>query len=419
MIRILPQGLCVLLFLCGFLPWVSCAGKDGAEEKEYGEIVNSGLRGGELISALEDFEIRHGGHFDSKLDLGIYYLAAGETDRAREYLRRAERIFLDGAGRPVSSGKEGYAGLMYGALAQVCLVRGEYQEALDYIDRAIGEKGGNKTSFHFLKGHILITGHEYGAALEIFDGLIGAGGAAVGSNTVVNSYAAAGSGTTTGGNTVTDSVAALDGGNDGAGEEELRAYMFLLAQAERPVEAAAVLDRYLLTGAFFPGLGYFGAALYRTAGDMEKAAWAAYLEEEYRSGYGELQNSQSGGFESLMGEISLPGAGGTEAGRPGGGKIETGGGHFAAEYIRLKNLISGGNSAEGNFTKDEFLRLTGLEPYFRLFPSFYWQLWLGARLAYPDDYRYFSAALQKIIVLDKDGPFARKAWEELTRLMGY
>ena len=224
-----------------------------------------------------------------------------------------------------------------------------------------------------------MAGHEYRAALEIFDELLAGGSAAL------NADDAAGA--------------------DDAGEEDLRAYMFLLAQAERPIEAAAALDRYFLTGAFFPGLGYFGAALYRAAGEMEKAACAAFLEEEYRSGYGGFRKAAS--LESPAGEmIPVP-----DGGRSGEGEAE----HFAAEYLSLKNLINGG----GDFTKNEFLRLTSLEPCFRLFPSFYWQLWLGARLAYPDDYQYFSAALQKIIALDKDGPFAKRAWEELTGLMGY
>ncbi|MDR0643079.1 MAG: hypothetical protein LBG07_11545 [Treponema sp.] len=369
MTRILSRKL--LFGLCVFLPWVSCAGEEGAgEEREYGEIIDSGALGEELIAALEDFEIRHGGHFDSKLDLGIYYLALGETERARDYLRRAERILLDGGGKTVSR-KEAYAPALYGALAQVSLVRKEYQAALEYIDRAIAAEGGDERRFHFLKGHILVAGREYREALDIFDELL----------------------------------AGSSGGLGDAGEEDLRAYMFLLAQAERPVEAAAALDRYFSTGAFFPGLGYFGAALYRAAGEMEKAACAAFLEGEYRSGYGGFQ--EPGGLESPAGEmIPVP-----DGGRGGEGEAE----HFAAEYLRLKNLINGGE----NFTKDEFLRLTGLEPCFRLFPSFYWQLWMGARLAYPDDYQYFSAALQKIIALDKEGPFAKRAWEELTSLMGY
>jgi hypothetical protein len=234
-----------------------------------------------------------------------------------------------------------------------------------------------------LKGRILIARREYQAALEIFDEFLAHG-------------------TDTGGAVKSDTAI-----SDGAGEEELRAYMFLLAQAERPVEAAAVLDRYFLTGAFFPGLGYFGAAVYRAAGEMGKAAYAGFLEEEYRSGYGEFQESGAGGFEVLAGEpIPVP--------DEGWGEKETRE-YFAAEYLRLKNLISDGK----NFSKADFLRMMGLESCFRLFPSFYWYLWLGARLAYPDDYQYFSATLQKIIALDKNGPFARGAWEELTRLMGY
>jgi tetratricopeptide (TPR) repeat protein len=375
----------ILLGLVALLPWLACAGgESGGDrgEKEYGEITGSGLRGTELIAALEDFEIRHGGHFYSKLDLGIYYLATGEADRARDYLRRAERILPEPGNLP--PGKEHSAAVLYGALAQACLTRKDYRGALEYSDKAIGADRENRKSYRFLKGHVLIARQEYPAALEIFDALLGAAGGMV-----------------AGGNTAAEE----DPEGDEAGAEELRAYMFLLAQAEREAEAAAALDRYFRTGAFFPGLGWFGAAVYRTAGEMDKAACAAWLEEEYRSGYGELQDSR--GFGALA-ETIPPAEGGGEAGKIGGD-------YFAAEYLELKNLING----PGDFTRDQFLRLVNLEPYFRLFPSFYWNLWQGARRAYPEDYRYFSTALQKIIALDREGPFARGAWEELTRLMGY
>jgi tetratricopeptide (TPR) repeat protein len=404
MTRTLSRKLFALFALCVLSPWVSCAGGNGEtpEEKEYGEIVNSGALGEELISALEDFEIRHGGHFDSKVDLGIYYLAVGETERARDYLRRAERILLDGAAGKRYPGKEGYAAVMYGALAQAHFLREEYQEALEYIDRAIGADGENQKKYHFLKGNILIARQEYRAALAIFDELFAAGSTEAGG--AIN--AGADSNASDSNTTDSSAVYSVNEPASKAEEEELRVYMFLLAQAERPAEAAAILDRYLLTGAFFPGLGYFGATVYRTMGEMEKAAWAAYLEEEYRSGYGEFRDSGPGAFESLT-EGIIPVM---EAGAEGkAGEV-----HFAAEYARLKTLVD-----TGNVTKEDFLRLVGLEQQFRLFPSFYWRLWLGARLAYPEELQYFSAALQKIIALDKDGPFARGAWNEITRLMGY
>jgi Tfp pilus assembly protein PilF len=350
----MTRKLLILLGLAAFLPWASCAG-ERAGEKEYGEIINSGAPGEEMIAALENFERRHGGHFDSKVDLGLYYLAAGDAGRAADYLRRAELL-----GGGDSSGAKVPA--MYSALAHICLAGKDYQGALEYAGKAIEADGENKKNYRFLKGHILVARQEYGEALAIFDELLGEDG-------------------------------------DWDGEEDLKAHMFLLAQAEQPARAAGALDRYLRTGAFFPGLGYFGAAVYRAAGDMEKAACALYLEQEYRSGYGDLQDSGAG---PLPDEINL------EEGR---------GDYFAAEYLALKNLLNGGGPEA--FSAGDFLRLVELEPYFRLFPSFYWNLWRGARLAYPEDYRYFSPALQKIIALDKDGPFARGAWEELTRLMGY
>jgi hypothetical protein len=372
-----------LVFLAGlavFLPWASCTGGGGEIREEYEGIFNSGAAGEELIAALEDFEVRRGGCFDSKVDLGIYYLAAGEAGRAGDYLRRAESL-LRGGEEPLT--EDGKVSALYGALGRLGLIEKKYRDALEYADMAIEADRENRRYYRTLKGHILIALEEYGAALEIFDAAMAAA--------------------------------------EEAGADELRAYMYLLAQAERPVDAAAALDRYYRTGDFFPGLGFFGAALYRAAGDMEQSAQAIYLEQEYLSGYGGPGNPRKEGFGLLLRGIPEAveklGEAFRETEKEGPDR------RFAAEYQFLKGLLTaendeGGESA-GDFGVGEFLRLAELEPYFRLFPSFYWCLWLGARRAYPENYQYFSSILQRIIALDMEGPFAKGAWEELTRLMGY
>jgi tetratricopeptide (TPR) repeat protein len=362
---------CILLGLAGLPLWISCGGENPAVT-EYNRIRDLGLLGEPLVSTLEDFTIRHPDHFDSKVDLGIYYLATGEMGRAKDYLRRAEADIGGGGdlrdtksgGPPGEDGKN--IPLMYGALGQLYLGQGDYEQALEYADRAIETDRGNRETYRFLKGHILIARKEYAPALEIFDGLL---------------------------RDRREGPADEVPGQTMA--EELRAYLFLLTQAERQADAAAVLDRYFETGAFFPGLGIFAAMVYRAAGERERAAYALYLEQEYRSGYGTL-NPESRD-ETTLGDLPpLPGN------------------FFAAEYLRIKDHI-----AAGTVSEEQYHRYIELESYFRLFPSYYWNLWLGARLIYPQDYRNFAPALRKIIALDKDGPLARNAWEELTSLLGY
>jgi hypothetical protein len=356
----------ILLGLAGLPLWISCGGENPAAT-EYSRIKNLELPGENAAALLEEFELRWPGHFDSKVDLGTYYLALGETERAKSYLRRAEAALGDREGRPGRKKPGGAPAqdpknipIMYGALGQLHLSQGDYEKALEYTDKAIEAGGEGNQGYRFQKGHILAARKEYARALEVFDGLLREGGE--------NS-----------------------GESPEAKAEDLRAYLFLLAHMERSAEAAAVLDRYFETGAFFPSLGTFAATVYQAAGKPEMAAYALYLEQEYRSGY----------------EAAAPGD------EP-GGLPASGYNFFAAEYLSIKNRIQNGALSE-----DQYRRYLELEPYFRLFPSYYWNLWLGARLLFPENCRNFAPALQKIIALDKDGPFAAEAWKELTRLLGY
>jgi tetratricopeptide (TPR) repeat protein len=342
----MTKKLFIVLTFTSLLVWTACGGEK-AEDKEYARIRNSGLRGEELVSALEDFSLRYPGHFDSKVDLGTYYLALGEMGRAEDHLRRAEAGATGGEHVPI----------MYGALGQLYLSQGNYQKALEYAEKAIEADRENTGLYRSLKGHVLVSRGEYNKALEIFDELCNDNIPGAGNNSV------------------------------GRETEDLRAYLFLLAEAERSKDAAAVLERYFQTGAFFPGLGSFAATVYRAAGEMEKAPYAACLEEEYRAGYT--------GFDPI-------------------GEIPPDKNFFISEYFLLKELIR-----NENITEDQFLRYIELEPYFRLFPSYYWGLWQGTSLRYPEIRHNFTNILQKIITLDREGPFAGKAWEELTRLLGY
>jgi tetratricopeptide (TPR) repeat protein len=286
--------------------------------------------------------------------MGVLLWASCGGEKAAEITEKAEK---DAEGENIPG--------MYASLGRLNLSQGDYPKALEYADKALDVDKEN-TSYRLLKGHVLIALNEYTGALEIFDRLF----------TKDANYL------------------------EEPGVEDLRAYLLLLAQAERPGEAAAILERYFETGAYFPGLGYLAAAIYRAAGETEKAGFAALLEGEYRSGYGALEDVPLGDAFT---------AGFTPAKGP---PAETD--FFVREYLYCKELI--GNNSISEF---QFRRYVELEPYFRLFPSYYWNFWQGACFLYPGTYQNFTPVLQKIITLDREGPFAKEAWEELTRLMGY
>lgn len=369
------QFVMFFLGLTALLP--ACGGGSRAAE-EYGGLRNGDLQGEELVLALEDFELRYPEHLYAKVDLGTYYLARGEEGRARDYLRRAQRIAERNPGREnFLYEDEDYLPIMYGALGRIYLNGGEYDQALEYAERAIeivGESGGEKAgAYRFLKGHILIAQQDYAGALDIFDGL----------------FSDRGLGLTV-----------------GVEAQDILAYLFLLAQAERSSDAVEALNRYFETGAFFPSLGTFAAAVYRAAGEMERADYAVYLEQEYRAGYSGAGYSGAG--------YSGAGYGEGEGGGGMSGVLPAGRNFFAGEYLAIKEEIN-----KGSLSEDQFRRFLELESYFRLFPSYYWNLWLGARLLYPETYGNFAFALQKLISLDNDGPFAKEAWKELGALFGY
>jgi tetratricopeptide (TPR) repeat protein len=283
----------------------------------------------------------------------------------------------------------GYSGEELESLARMDLIRGEYGRALEYAEKAIALDKEGKPGPLFLKGHILSAREEGEEALEFFAGL-------------------------------------FESRREDAGPEDIRAYMYLLARAGRALEAAEMLDLFFEKGSYFPGLGFFASSVYESAGEIDKAVLAAFLDYEYYSGF---RGADEGTFLRNIGTLEERLGPKAEAGAKAAGPLRLlrslydpavsvptayEAPFFTGDYILCKKKIR-----EGSFTEADFSRYLSLEPYFRSFPSYYWNLWQGALLVKGKASTEYLAALERVIALDREGVYAKPAWAELTRFLGF
>jgi hypothetical protein len=353
--------------------------------KEYEQIKNSGLTGEALLNTLTEFELRNTGHFSSKVDLGGYYLLSGDLERAKDYFRRAEGL------KPKAPGDEETRKnicLLYGSLARIGLLQKDYAKANEYVKEAVAFDAVESRKYQFLEGHILIAQNQNAEALEIFDALY-------------------------------RTQAEL------MNMEDIRAYMYLLADAKRNTECAGIVDLYFEKGRFFSGLGLFASSVYEAAGDGKKAVLAAFLEYEYYSSYNDADDKHFvNNLDALKQQLAAAGKqaetekvlrlvqslydGSAEA------AYQPVSSFFAEEYIILKKKIQ--NRTMNN---EDFNKYLILEPYFSQFPVYYWNIWQVVTDSAPLSRPNYLPVLEKIIALDKSGKYARLAWAELSNVMGF
>jgi tetratricopeptide (TPR) repeat protein len=374
----------VYLFLlpCALL-LAGCA--SGRPEREYAQIKASGLSGEALLKELTEFELRNMGHFSAKVDLGTYYVLSGNMERAKDYLRRAQEL-VSKAPRTPETRKN--TAVMYGSLARIALLQKEYDKSLEYVEKAIDADTEAGIPFRFLQAHILIARNEQDKAGALFDELY---------------------------KTHKEQMSA----------DDIRAYLSLLVRSNRTNECAGLVDYYFEKGVYYAGLGLFASSVYESAHQAEKAIFAAFLDYEYYSGYTvtndqdflknidnlEQQLAQKGILRDLEPVLHLiRGLYRNPAAAYTGNRS----GFFVEDYILLKKKI-----ITDSITFPEFEQYLKLEHYFSRFPVYYWNLWRAASKLRNISAPAYIPALEKIITLDKDGRYAKPAWEELTKLMGY
>ncbi|GHV89511.1 hypothetical protein AGMMS50268_00140 [Spirochaetia bacterium] len=369
----------LILFTLGL---VSGCGRNSMEA-EYEAIRDSGLTGEALLGKLSEFELRNMGHFSSKVDLGGYYFLSGDIERGADYFRRAEALVKQA---PADEDTQKNITIMYGTLAQIHSIRGEYDIALGYAEKAARDDTEQGLPYGYLRGHILLEKGEHEKALEVFDPLF-------------KSHA------------------------DRASPDNIRAYMYLLGVSDRPAEAAAMADLYFEKGPYFPGLGLFASSVYEAAGEQEKAVYAAFLDYEYQCGYRKmdhtlflknletLENRFASQNRPIAGAINLVRSLYDASALP---FIPKEASFFAEEYIILKEKI-----LEGTLGAEDFSRYLDLEHYFSSFPVYYWNLWQGVSNLKGYTKASYLSALERIIALDKDGVYAQGAWNELSKTLGF
>jgi tetratricopeptide (TPR) repeat protein len=280
---------------------------------------------------------------------------------------------------------------MYGFLAEIALTEGEYSLAGEYAEQAKASGAELSRRYNYFKAHILLAENKNEEALELFDTFY---------------------------RVQPDLMAPKD----------IRAYMYLLAQAERNTEAAVIVDLFLKTGSFFTGLGVFASSVYEAAGEFQKSIYAAFLEYEYYAAYkasdplvflnnvttleghfarqGTLEETQRRAIQFIRGafdpSVSSPALGNTP--------------FFVEEYISVKNKIR-----DASVTLADFNRFLQLESYFSQFPVYYWNVWQAVLILDQgkSNEEKFVPVLQKIITLDKNGIYAKPAWDEITRILGF
>lgn len=352
---------------------------------EYERIKASGLSGDALREALTEFELNNMGHFSSKVDLGGYYMITGNTDRALDYFLRAEKLV---AKAPRGEETTKNTAIMYGSMARIYLMQGEYAKAMDNAEKAVATDEETGKQFRFLQAHILTAQEKQDESLALFYEL-------------------------------------YQKERDLMGADDIRAFMYLLAKTGNYGDCAAMVDLYFEKGAFFPGLGLFASGAYENSGQPNKAILAAFLDYEYHSSYTktddrdflknidnlEVQLNSKGTFAKSEATLSLIRSLYDNSVL---GLVPKDNAFFAEEYCFLKKLI-----LTNSLTVAEFQRYLQLEHYFSCFPAYYWNVWQAAQECTPDTLATYVPALEKIIRLNANGPYAQLAWDELTRLMGY
>jgi hypothetical protein len=353
-------------------------------DKEYAAIKKSGSAGEELLMRLSTFEVNHSSHFASKVDLGSYYLLAGNLPMADYYLRRAEStVSQAGWGGDISKTKT----ILWGSLAYLRFLEKDYAKASVYVQKAIKQDKDVGKNYLLLNAHILYAKGEQKAALAQFDDVW---------KTAHESFRS----------------------------EDLRSYAYLLADADRISESISILGKLFETGEYYSGLGLFASTLSEKAGDKVKAIQYAFLDYLY------VRNGDASKDVVFMRQLSVldekfkkekDGIAVRDAvtlvrsycdatiSYSAPDEADS----FVARFIKLSNRIRDGKVASRDFSA-----YLSLEPYFKKFPDYYLSVWKAVKKDSPDQLPQFKMVLEKVLTLGPGTSGALFARKELGSLVG-
>jgi tetratricopeptide (TPR) repeat protein len=343
---------------------------------EYLKIKESGLEGPQLLAALTEFEFKNPLNFESKVDLGSYYLMVNNNEKAEEYLRRAESLIKYAVDGPE---KRKTIAILYGCLADMLYIKQDYDTALSYADRALLEES-ETPAYANLRGHILQAKGDKEGAIEQF-------------------------------------CASYKASPDTFLEGEINALLNLYAEKAAYTEALPFLDLYFSRGAYYPGFGIFASSIYEGAGEYGKSIVCAYLDLEYyrsKLGIGEEEIAQNlsrlevllreqDRLETAEGDLNL-----VRSLASAGAYEEYARDIFLArDYLVLQQKIKTGRASE-----QEIQAYLGYENFFKHSPGYYVTAWKAFTDHDPYNKANYMAILEKILALkpEKSIDLKVRAW---------
>lgn len=346
---------------------------------DYFELKKSVYQGTELLNELLRFEVTHSSHFESKVDLGSYYLMLGAYQTAEYYLLRAESV-IDNAGKSPES--RASKSVLWGSLATLRLMGNDLSAALKYADKAISADQKTGKNYRLLKAQILYSQGNADGALSLFDGC-------------------------------------WTKDRDLFKPEDLLLYAKLLFGAQRTEESVAAVNAFISTGNYSYGDGMFASSVYEKAGERGKAVEYAFLdflilrcgdptndgaflrqldavdakfseEEDYAAVRDSLNLVRS--YIDITIPYDAVASGDTPVGR----------------FIKLANGIR-----DSRASADMVSDFLALEPLFKGFSEYYVLAWKGLSAVAPEQESVLRRTLEKAIVIGSGRPDAKFARSRL------
>lgn len=359
-----------------FLIFMSCK-----KESSYLSIMNSNLSSEEKLSSLIRFEKEHTEDFCSKVDLANYYMLLGDYSTANDYLTRAESVI-----KKCPNGKTGrqYKTLLYGMKAHICLYQNESDNAISYVDLVLKQDKKANQHFNFIKGHAYIQKNDNEMALKIFD----------------TTY-----------KHIPEQLTA----------DDQKAYMYLLANAQRYEETKDILEKYFENGDYFYGLGLFASSVYERLQDYNKALLAAYLDYEYKECFTGINKNQFfNDLDSIVNTFSssadvfiiqntirfLKSLYDTSI------TVDYDSDFFVSKYITILKKIR-----DHSFSNEDVETFLALENKYSAFPSYYWNAW-NAFIGIDSSQKATYVPLLNKILLLGENIYSNQARIELGKIVG-
>lgn len=337
------------------------AGCSSENMKNYKRIKQSNSNIADLYQDIYSFDLNNPDFYESKLDLARYYLLTGNYSEAWAFLLRAEAI---AAKFPEQMSKENEAA-MYACHASLLLMNNQVESAFEYVKKACDVPKYGKI-YGYLAGRVLTTLDRKQEALGYFE------------------------------KTYKEYPNLITG-------EEIRSYMYLLADSKNYKKALELLELYFEKGTFFSGLGMFASGIYEKNGLMRESIFSAFLDYEYQSCFGNaddrkfVQNlndlrskliSESNDKSVVYAvDYMLSLYVDADVSKP---DMD----FFPVKYIELKKIAK-----NKNWSNKEFNEYLTLEKYFKNFPCYYWILWEMLPRINSGALTNWKSILEKIILL--------------------